>query len=321
LAQAILAQVAWVWDSQRAGQLGEAARGMDCHCARFALLSALEETDHAVATVGSRGSRSAETATPSSNCTRRGLSRDADVSSHDADIGKDSGCGPTAARVADRLLSGRAYAGELRRRRYALSGDAGYVLPSRDADCFGRRGAPSGAPTAGPCRPLTPLQERCPSPGAPGAPRAAEQPELRELRAGGAMFEGADLAGRGARAASTAEALVEGPMQQRFMWFLWRWRWCLLTRQELRIYADRRASIIHPDRPLERYSAGALDVTQDLHCHSTLVCMDAVSGEPLLLLRPGPHAHLEELVASRLWQHAFSAARMRYRSGQRGPQG
>lgn len=146
----------------------------------------------------------------------------------------------------------------------------------------------------------------------------AEPLELREPRAGGAALEGADPASRGARAASTVEALVEGPMQQRLMWFQWRWRWCILTRQELRVYVDHEASVIHPDRPLERYSAGALEVAQDLHCHSTLVCTDAISGERLLLLRPGPHAHLEELVASRLWQHAFRAVRMRCRSGPKG---
>ncbi|CAK0855378.1 unnamed protein product, partial [Prorocentrum cordatum] len=161
----------------------------------------------------------------------------------------------------------------------------------------------------------------CSQPAAAGAPRAAEPTELGEAGAGRAVLDGTEPGQRGGRDAGGAEALVEGPMQQRWMWFLWRWRWCVLTSHDLLVYSDYEASVVDPHRPLERYSRRSLDVARALHCHSTLVCMDASSRDPLVVLRTGPRATLATLVASRLWQYGFSAASRRCRSGDGVPGG
>lgn len=108
--------------------------------------------------------------------------------------------------------------------------------------------------------------------------------------------------------ADESEVLVEGPLQERRLLFLWSWRYCVLDRQELRVYANEEASLMVPDKPLERYSAATLRVKPDLHFPSVLICRCAPTGETVTQLRTGPGLRWEELAASTLWLGAFASA-------------
>mmetsp|Transcript_27816 Transcript_27816/g.58869 ORF Transcript_27816/g.58869 Transcript_27816/m.58869 type:complete len:266 (-) Transcript_27816:42-839(-) len=105
-----------------------------------------------------------------------------------------------------------------------------------------------------------------------------------------------------------SEVLVEGQLQQRWLKFLWRWRWCVLDRRELRIYGNEEASLLMPEKPLERYSVASLSVGSDLHFPSILIGVSVIGGEPLITLRTGPGLRWEELAASILWLRAFESA-------------
>lgn len=105
-----------------------------------------------------------------------------------------------------------------------------------------------------------------------------------------------------------AEVLIEGPLQQRLLLVFWRWRWCVLDRRELRVYRDEEASLLLPEKPLERHSVVTLSVGPDLHFPSVLICANARTGEPVMFLRAGPGLRWEEVAASTLWLSAFATA-------------
>lgn len=119
------------------------------------------------------------------------------------------------------------------------------------------------------------------------------------------------LAGGGVRPGWDT-VLIEGPLQQHVMLGFWRWRWCVVVRVfnqwELRVYRDEAASLSSPARPLQRHPASVLVVIPDAGQPSTLSCMDAPSGEQLLLLRTGGDCQLGEPAAWRLWAAALQAA-------------
>mmetsp|Transcript_110861 Transcript_110861/g.357703 ORF Transcript_110861/g.357703 Transcript_110861/m.357703 type:complete len:418 (+) Transcript_110861:79-1332(+) len=117
------------------------------------------------------------------------------------------------------------------------------------------------------------------------------------------------------------EVLVEGPLQQRVLFFLWRWRWCVLTCQELRIYVDEEASLLTPERPIERHPASKISAAPDLHFPSVLVCTDQGSGEPFTYLRTGPGLRWEEVAAASLWLRAFASSSRRERGSRPAPRG
>jgi len=104
------------------------------------------------------------------------------------------------------------------------------------------------------------------------------------------------------------EVLIEGPLQQRLLLVFWRWRWCVLDRRELRVYRDEEASLLLPEKPLERHSVVTLSVGPDLHFPSVLICANARTGEPVMFLRAGPGLRWEEVAASTLWLSAFATA-------------
>jgi len=108
--------------------------------------------------------------------------------------------------------------------------------------------------------------------------------------------------------ADESEVLVEGPLQERRLLFLWSWRYCVLDRQELRVYANEEASLMVPNKPLERYRAATLRVKPDLHFPSVLICRFTPTGETVTQLRTGPGLRWEELAASTLWLGAFASA-------------
>lgn len=104
------------------------------------------------------------------------------------------------------------------------------------------------------------------------------------------------------------EVLVEGPLQQQFLHFFWRPRWCVLDRQELRLYQNEQAALEMPNKPLESHSVSTLNVAQDLHVPSVLLCTDVSDEELSMSLRTGPGSRWEEQVASILWLRAFASA-------------
>lgn len=103
------------------------------------------------------------------------------------------------------------------------------------------------------------------------------------------------------------EVLCEGPLEQRSFFLFWTQRWCIIDRREFRIYAHEEASLLAPERPLERYSVLNISMAPDLHAQSVLVVV-GISGEPLVFLRTGAGLRREELVSSSLWLAAFAAS-------------
>mmetsp|Transcript_76801 Transcript_76801/g.178143 ORF Transcript_76801/g.178143 Transcript_76801/m.178143 type:complete len:307 (-) Transcript_76801:228-1148(-) len=108
--------------------------------------------------------------------------------------------------------------------------------------------------------------------------------------------------------AEESEVVIEGPLQQRHLLVFWRWRWYVLDRKELRMYWNEEASLLMPEKPLERRNIASLAVTPDLHFPSVLICADSKTGEPLSFLRAGPGLRWEEVAASTLWLRAFTTA-------------
>eukprot|EP00419_Tripos_fusus_P007923 CAMPEP_0172679286 /NCGR_PEP_ID=MMETSP1074-20121228/15961_1 /TAXON_ID=2916 /ORGANISM="Ceratium fusus, Strain PA161109" /LENGTH=336 /DNA_ID=CAMNT_0013497437 /DNA_START=20 /DNA_END=1031 /DNA_ORIENTATION=- len=115
-----------------------------------------------------------------------------------------------------------------------------------------------------------------------------------------------------------SEVLVEGPLQERHLLLFWRWRWCVLDRQELRVYWDEEASLLTPERPAARHKVLSLTVAPDLHFPSVLICANADTGEQVMFLRAGPGTRWEEVAATTLWLRAFAAASRSAAARQRG---
>jgi len=115
-----------------------------------------------------------------------------------------------------------------------------------------------------------------------------------------------------------SEVLVEGPLQERHLLLFWRWRWCVLDRQELRVYWDEEASLLTPERPAARHKVLSLTVAPDLHFPSVLICVNTDTGEQVMFLRAGPGTRWEEVAATTLWLRAFAAASRSAAARQRG---
>merc|ERR1712029_142089 len=109
------------------------------------------------------------------------------------------------------------------------------------------------------------------------------------------------------------EVLIEGPLEQRVLFFFWRPRWCVLDQAELRIYRDERAATLSSE-PLESLNVSSFNVAKDAHNPSVLtfsdVCDDSgANGDAFLFLRTGPGGRWEEFAASSLWQRVLHSAR------------
>lgn len=115
-----------------------------------------------------------------------------------------------------------------------------------------------------------------------------------------------------------SEVLVEGPLQERHLLLFWRWRWCVLDRQELRVYWDEEASLLTPERPVARHKVLSLTVAPDLHFPSVLICANTDTSEQVMFLRAGPGTRWEEVAATTLWLRAFAAASRSAVARQRG---
>mmetsp|Transcript_99712 Transcript_99712/g.157828 ORF Transcript_99712/g.157828 Transcript_99712/m.157828 type:complete len:260 (+) Transcript_99712:63-842(+) len=97
------------------------------------------------------------------------------------------------------------------------------------------------------------------------------------------------------------EVIIEGPLEQRTFWILWRTRWCVLTARELRVYRDEEEASGEPDCPVESYSVSEFRFKPDLRVPSVVHCMCVETGEAIASLRTGPGARWEELAAASLW--------------------
>lgn len=104
------------------------------------------------------------------------------------------------------------------------------------------------------------------------------------------------------------EILIQGPLQEHQLLFLWQWRWVVLDQKELRIYRSEDAFLSAPERPLRRYGITTFHVALDLDSPSVLVCMHADTGALSMLLRSGPGHVWEEVAASKLWLRMFASA-------------
>lgn len=104
-----------------------------------------------------------------------------------------------------------------------------------------------------------------------------------------------------------SEVLCEGPLEQRSFVIFWSPRWCVMNKREFLIYTDEEASLLAPEKPLERYNVLKMSMAPELHAQSVLVVAD-LAGEPFAFLRTGPGQRREELVSSALWLAAFAAA-------------
>jgi len=171
---------------------------------------------------------------------------------------------------ASSSANGRVRPAELRRRKYAAPGD--------------QLSRPRRVPTSARGTPPVPasLSQLCQTSGGSSTPASSS--------------------------ADDVEVLVEGPLQQRAFLVFWRWRWCVLDRQELRIYSNEEASLMNPFQPLERIKVGTFCVAPDLHFASMLLCSRVPTGDTFMFLRTGPGIRWEEVVASSLWLRAFNIA-------------
>mmetsp|Transcript_92985 Transcript_92985/g.240245 ORF Transcript_92985/g.240245 Transcript_92985/m.240245 type:complete len:339 (-) Transcript_92985:325-1341(-) len=212
--------------------------------------------------------------------------------------------------------------GELRRRKYTSPADRprspkaraqGWPLPgasagadyAREVEASLARSRPQASEAA--CTPGAAQPARLCSKGSGGQPVAGmvrgESSAAPSITDGGSTPAGPEQ--------DETEVLIEGPLQQRALLVFWRWRWCVLDRHELRVYPNEEASLLMPEKPLERHSVGALNVAPDLHLPSVLVVAGAAGGDPLLFLRTGPGLRWEELASSTLWLRAFASASKR----------
>mmetsp|Transcript_71256 Transcript_71256/g.159532 ORF Transcript_71256/g.159532 Transcript_71256/m.159532 type:complete len:344 (+) Transcript_71256:43-1074(+) len=187
--------------------------------------------------------------------------------------------------------AGRRRSGELRRRKYsALSTPDSISLQLSRQHTAGSQEAPSLKVKAGFLSPEA--QQGRATATATGTPASSV-----------AATGGASSAGE----SDDCEVLIEGPLQQRHLLVFWRWRWCVLDRRELRIYRNEEASLLMPEKPLERRIVASMTVGPDLNFPSVLICADSRTGEPMSFLRAGPGLRWEEVAASTLWLGAFTA--------------
>jgi hypothetical protein len=108
---------------------------------------------------------------------------------------------------------------------------------------------------------------------------------------------------------SEGEVLIEGPLQERSLFFFWPERWCVLDEHELRIYRDEEECIMAPDSPIHRHRVDKIDLVLDFYQPSVINCVNVDTHELLTCLRTGPGSRWEEVAATSLWLAIFSRVR------------
>jgi len=105
-----------------------------------------------------------------------------------------------------------------------------------------------------------------------------------------------------------SDILIEGPLQKRTFWFMWKERWCVLDRYELRLYRDETSYHQGPSSPLERYNVDTIRLDLDPH-QPVITFSDVDTGESLMYLRAGSGDRWEEDATVMLWLAACCKAR------------
>lgn len=97
------------------------------------------------------------------------------------------------------------------------------------------------------------------------------------------------------------QVLIEGPLQQRAFFFLWKERWCVLDRAELRVYKDEEASLSEPTNPLEQHDVESFKFVSVPDDPTLIECLSADSDETISVFRTGPSSQWEDVAAATLW--------------------
>lgn len=105
------------------------------------------------------------------------------------------------------------------------------------------------------------------------------------------------------------EVLIFGPLQQRFLGFLWRWRWCVLKGTSFFVYKDEaswRASFKH----VECYDVSEMmAVNENQHTGLPFFrCLHHTTNCNLATFRAGETDVWEEVLTMHLWVDLINAA-------------
>lgn len=113
----------------------------------------------------------------------------------------------------------------------------------------------------------------------------------------------------------SADVIAEGPLQHQTFFRFWSWRWYVLDRTEMRVYADEESRCLEPEMPLERHSSKGLRAARDLYYPSSLILIDTSLGNTVAYLRSGQGLQWEAVAAISLWLHAFEESARQHADG------
>lgn len=112
-----------------------------------------------------------------------------------------------------------------------------------------------------------------------------------------------------------SEVIMEGPLQVRRLGVLWPWRWCVLYKDELRIYEDDAID----GAPLQALRLGEVMVAAKRESDGTdtqvFELSDPTDGRSLVTLCAGSGDRWEEFAAARLWLLALRGGILSARRG------
>lgn len=104
---------------------------------------------------------------------------------------------------------------------------------------------------------------------------------------------------------------MSGPLQRRFLGFAWRWRWCVLDTEQLRIYWNEAHCLADPGEPLETYQVGSVVACPESGSDGAtnmFRCVLRESSSTAVVLRGGDGEVWEEIAATHLWVDLLNAA-------------
>lgn len=194
--------------------------------------------------------------------------------------------------LADSAVFSRTSSYQDRQENYVISGLSAFASPPPHAAAADGVGVGAHAAAA-----TTRLLAKASAPAPPAAKLSARPPATPAARTLGEWRRRKYHASGG-----ESTILIEGFMQQQGFLGFWRWRWCVLDQEELRLYRSERAAEREPGRPLQRLATAAFQVCiYDSRPTTLLLCSDALDEKPLMYLRAGLGKRWEEIAAARLW--------------------
>mmetsp|Transcript_10288 Transcript_10288/g.24732 ORF Transcript_10288/g.24732 Transcript_10288/m.24732 type:complete len:259 (-) Transcript_10288:139-915(-) len=107
------------------------------------------------------------------------------------------------------------------------------------------------------------------------------------------------------------EVVIAGPLQQRFLGFWWRWRWCVLKGTVLHVYRDEGQWQADPTAYFEVLDAfDMVAVNESQHNRSAFFrCVHSETGSNMATFRGGEKEIWEEVAAMHLWVDLLNSAR------------